>query len=353
MSGTHSLHVVLVQPVPYVCPDLAEALSAASALQLTELKGSVARIVQALPGLNPAPDVVLIYCPFYNAPVQRLAAGILDHTEAEVLLLLTDSIPAESLIEQRLGALRCPKPGSEEGVRFPSELLQQVRLLGQRVRGGEPEHRLPVAEGLATPVDGHLSDLVITRRLIAIGASTGGTEALARLFRDLPPRIPGIVVVQHMPPVFTKMYAERLNRELPFAVCEATDGVLVEPGSIHIAPGDRHLLVERRGNRFYTRLGDTEKVSGHCPSVDALFSSVAHAVRSLATGVILTGMGADGAQGMLEMRGAGAYTIGQDEASSVVYGMPRKAYENGAVAMQAPLDRIAQAIMNHLGKATI
>jgi two-component system chemotaxis response regulator CheB len=184
--------------------------------------------------------------------------------------------------------------------------------------------------------------------IVAVGASTGGTEALAKLFRGLPPHMPGIVVVQHMPPVFTKMYADRLNNELEFDVVEAEDNAVVRPGSIHIAPGDRQMYVKRRGNGFVTALGGTEKVSGHCPSVDALFESVAKEAGRLACGIILTGMGADGAMGLLAMRRNGAYTLGQDEGSCVVYGMPKKAFECGAVVKQASLEDIPKHLVAHL-----
>jgi two-component system chemotaxis response regulator CheB len=185
-----------------------------------------------------------------------------------------------------------------------------------------------------------------------MGASTGGTEALAKLFHllpNLPERLPGIVVVQHMPPGFTQMYAERLNRELPFFdVKEAFDDEIIHSNTIRIAPGDSHLRIKRRDGYFATSVGGDNKVNGHCPSVDVLFDSVAAVAGKLATGVILTGMGADGARGLLRMRNAGAYTFGQDEESCVVYGMPWKAYEFGAVVRQAPLTDIPALLVAHL-----
>jgi two-component system chemotaxis response regulator CheB len=133
-------------------------------------------------------------------------------------------------------------------------------------------------------------------------------------------------------------------------VTEAADNVQIRPRCIYIAPGDRHLTVRKRGNSFYTALGGTEKVSGHCPSVDVLFESVASQAGSMAVGIILTGMGADGAQGLLRMRKAGAYTIGQDEASCVVYGMPKKAFEYGAVVKQTGLSDISKVLTTQLMK---
>ncbi|NLT13233.1 MAG: chemotaxis response regulator protein-glutamate methylesterase [Clostridiales bacterium] len=185
-----------------------------------------------------------------------------------------------------------------------------------------------------------------TKRLIALGASTGGTEALFNILSALPPNMPGIVIVQHIPPVFSTLFAERLNKSLQLRVKEAQVGDYVENGLVLIAPGDQHMQVKKLGNRLRVELSAGEKVSGHCPSVDVLFNSVATACGKDAVGVILTGMGSDGAKGLLAMRQKGAKTIGQDAASSVVYGMPKVAFDIGAVEKQAPLDSIAQAIIN-------
>jgi two-component system chemotaxis response regulator CheB len=185
---------------------------------------------------------------------------------------------------------------------------------------------------------------VMDNKLIAIGASTGGTEALPGILKDLPPEMPGIVVVQHMPPVFTRMYAQRLDGLLKFHVAEARDGDEVRPGTVLIAPGDRHMRIEKAGGRYKVRCAAGEKVSGHCPSVDVLFESVALSAGRNAVGVILTGMGADGARGLLSMKQKGARTAGQDKDSCVVYGMPKVAFELGAVEQQAPLNKLPHII---------
>jgi len=195
-----------------------------------------------------------------------------------------------------------------------------------------------------------LPEAVLESTLIAIGASTGGTEALVSFFHRLPARMPGMVVVQHMPPVFTKMYADRLQSELPFEVVEATHGAPILPGSIHIAPGSHQMTVRRQGSGWVTCLGGTERVGGHCPAVDVLFGSVAREAGDKAVGIILTGMGSDGAKGLLEMRRQGAFTLGQDEGSSVVYGMPRKAFECGAVSRQGPLSELPLMLLGHLSR---
>lgn len=188
----------------------------------------------------------------------------------------------------------------------------------------------------------------ISGTILAIGASTGGTEAIYNVITSLPRDMPGILIVQHMPPVFTRLYADRLNNSCKLEVKEAQDGDLVKPGRVLVAAGDYHMRLARGPSGYYVKSTQGERVNGHCPSVDVLFDSVAEVAKSKAIGVILTGMGADGAKGLLNMRKQGAYTIGQDEKTSTVYGMPMVAYNIGAVAKQLPLDKIAQEICNYL-----
>ncbi len=182
-------------------------------------------------------------------------------------------------------------------------------------------------------------------RVIAIGASTGGTEAIYNVLKDLPSDMPGIVIVQHIPPVFSKMFAERLNDSTRLRVKEAQQGDLVERGKVLIAPGDAHMRLKKTGNKLSVEVFKGEKKNGHCPSVDILFESVAKVIGANAVGVILTGMGADGAKGLLAMRERGAKTIGQNEKTAVVYGMPKVAYDIGAVMRQLPLNDIPLALL--------
>lgn len=187
--------------------------------------------------------------------------------------------------------------------------------------------------------------------LIAIGASTGGTEAIAEVLQNLHKDVPGIVVVQHMPAGFTELYANRLNERCELEVREAKNGDIVRPGLVLLAPGgDRHMEVIRQDNMYKIVLKRAPKVNGHCPSVDVLFSSVAKHTKGNALGVILTGMGGDGAKGLLEMRNAGSHTIGQDETTCIVYGMPKVAYELGAVEYQEKLPEIAKKIYYVINK---
>ncbi|MCX6051470.1 MAG: chemotaxis response regulator protein-glutamate methylesterase [Campylobacterales bacterium] len=187
-----------------------------------------------------------------------------------------------------------------------------------------------------------------TNKILAIGASTGGTEALKDVLIGLPRNGPGTVVVQHMPANFTEPFAQRLNSLCAMEVREAKNGDSITPGVVLVAPGDYHMVVRRSGARYYVEIGSGEKVSGHRPSVDVLFHSVAKIAGANAIGVILTGMGGDGAKGLLAMKNAGARTIGQDEASCVVYGMPKIAYDIGAVERQVPLSKVAHAILSSL-----
>lgn len=189
---------------------------------------------------------------------------------------------------------------------------------------------------------------ISTSQIIAIGASTGGTEAIVSILKELPNTIPGIVIVQHMPPNFTRMFAERLNSITSLNVKEAQTGDQVLPGHVLVAPGDYHMKVYKSGSSYYIRCFKGEKVNGHCPSVDVLFKSVAAEAGKNAIGIILTGMGSDGAKGLLAMKNSGARTIGQDENSSVVYGMPKVAYNIGAIEKQAPLVKIPGLILTLL-----
>lgn len=187
--------------------------------------------------------------------------------------------------------------------------------------------------------------------VVAIGASTGGTEAIAAVLKEFGTDIPGVVLVQHMPQGFTQMYANRLNEECRVRVKEAKSGDMVRPGQVLVAPGgDQHMQLVKINGTYQVVLKNAPKVNGHCPSVDVLFDSVAKVAGKKAIGIILTGMGGDGAKGLLEMRKAGARTIGQDESTCIVYGMPKVAYDLGAVEYQEKLPDIAKRTYGILSK---
>lgn len=186
----------------------------------------------------------------------------------------------------------------------------------------------------------------LTDSIIAIGASTGGTEAIKEVLQDMPADSPGIVITQHIPPKFSASFAERMNKLCAMNVCEAKEGQQIIAGHVYIAPGGQHLLVERSGARYVCRLNNGPEVNRHKPSVNVLFRSVANQLGQNAIGVILTGMGDDGAQGLLEMKNAGAKTIAQDERSSVVWGMPGEAVNLGAADEILPLGKVSDELVN-------
>lgn len=189
-----------------------------------------------------------------------------------------------------------------------------------------------------------------TEKIIAIGASTGGTEAIKQVLSTLPAHAPGIVITQHIPESFSKPFAERMDRSSALTVFEASDGQQILAGHVYIAPGDRHLVIERSGARYICKLHDGPPVNRHRPSVDVMFRSISQNVGPNAIGVLLTGMGNDGAAGLKEMHNAGASTIIQDEKTSVVWGMPGEAYKIGAVDTVEPIDNISNRILKTIHK---
>jgi two-component system chemotaxis response regulator CheB len=221
-----------------------------------------------------------------------------------------------------------------------------ARVSGRRGTDEYERRRIsPLPEPLTRPRPRWSTNATSSDRVIAIGASAGGTAALHKVLGTMPTDCPGIVVVQHMPAGFTAAFAQRLNETCKIEVREAKDGDLIYPGTALIAPGNHHLLVARRGEAFYASVRSGPAVNRHRPSVNVLFHSVAANAGSRAVGALLTGMGDDGAQGLLELRQSGAATFAQDEASCVVYGMPKEAVACGAVDATTALDRMAHALM--------
>ena len=235
-----------------------------------------------------------------------------------------------------------PTIGLTEGFMFASVMRSSPR--SRRPRGPMSGRCLgPMSEnGPTVPRSLANTGYSSSEKLIAVGASTGGVEALHALLGAFPPDAPAILVTQHMPPMFTASFAQRLDQRCAVTVTQAKDGERVLPGHVYIAPGSHHLELARSGANYICRLHDRAPVSGHRPSVDVLFQSVARAAAADAVGIILTGMGKDGALGLLEMRRAGASTIGQDEASCVIYGMPKAAHDCGATEIELPIGKIAE-----------
>lgn len=263
---------------------------------------------------------------------QALAAGAVD-------VILKPSLGvAEHLQDMRIQI--CDTIKAAALVRPERKIHRDVA----NARSGEPEKKL-TADAILPPPSGHAMART-TEAVVCIGASTGGTESLRAVLETLPAATCGIVIVQHMPEKFTSSFAQRLNTLCEMEVKEAADGDAVLRGRILIAPGNYHLLLERSGARYYVSVKQGPLVSRHRPSVDVLFRSAARSAGSNAVGVIMTGMGDDGARGLKEMKDAGAVTIAQDEATSVVFGMPKEAIARGGVDRVVPLQAIAREILH-------
>lgn len=257
---------------------------------------------------------------------------------------LTHKGASETLLALELGAVdfvEKPKTASPEGLALFGDVLRQK----VRAAAGSDVRALNTAQqgsGVVAPF------AAAPGTLIALGASTGGVEAIRAVLGRLPATCPPVVIAQHMPPGFTARFAERLTDVTDLTVVEAQDRLALRPGHAYVAPGDYHLRVERSSGELKCRITQDDLASGHRPSVDVLFESVAKSVGPMAVGAILTGMGRDGARGLKLMREAGAYTLGQSQSSALVYGMPRVAFEEGAVVEQAPLEAIAAKLASAL-----
>jgi len=254
---------------------------------------------------------------------------------------LTQAGAEMTLRALELGAVDCVgKPADATGTQEAlAEIVTKVKIAARasvRTNAGAAPAAAPVRR----------KDFVPSGDIVAIGSSTGGVEALLSILTLFPETCPPTVITQHMPATFTASFAARLDRASGAKVQEAVDGALLEPGKVYVAPGGAAHLTVVRSAGLRCRLVQGDPVSGHRPSVDVLFNSVANAVGDKAVGAILTGMGRDGAQGLLAMRKAGAKTLGQDEASCVVYGMPRSAFEIGAVEKQVSLSHMGQSILD-------
>ncbi|TKC89244.1 chemotaxis response regulator protein-glutamate methylesterase [Trinickia terrae] len=246
-----------------------------------------------------------------------------------------------------------PKVGIRDGMLdYAEKLADKVRAAARaRVRQAASAPQAAAGAGAAAaPVHAPMlnNPLVSTEKLIIIGASTGGTEAIREVLVPLPPDAPAVLIAQHMPPGFTKSFAQRLNGLCRISVKEAEHGERVLPGHAYIAPGHAHLLLARSGANYIAHLSDDPPVNRHRPSVDVLFRSAAQHAGKNAVGVILTGMGKDGAAGLLDMRNSGAYTLAQDEASCVVFGMPREAIAMGGADEVASLSEMSRRVMVRL-----
>jgi two-component system chemotaxis response regulator CheB len=281
-------------------------------------------------------------------PIPVVMCSSLTESGSETLMQALEAGAVDVILKPKIAAADFL---AESGAR----IRETIRAAAQ-ARLGSARKRLVAASSSSGPAAKLTADAVLpppsgramaktTEMVVCVGASTGGTEALRELLVALPANTPGIVIVQHMPEKFTAAFAKRLNGLCEVEVKEAENGDPVLRGHVLIAPGDKHMLLERQGARYMVSVRDGPLVSRHRPSVDVLFRSAARSAGANAMGVIMTGMGDDGARGMLEMHQAGAFNVAQDEATSVVYGMPKEAVAKGGVDRIVPLEQIAKEIL--------
>jgi two-component system chemotaxis response regulator CheB len=280
-----------------------------------------------------------------QCPIPVVMCSSLTEEGSETLLQALEAGAVDIILKPRVGVADHLLEHHFE-IRETVKAAAQARLARRRPRSAiksAPEKRL-TADAVLPPPTGRAMSRT-TEMVVCIGASTGGTEALREVLENLPANSPGIVVVQHMPANFTKAFATRLNGLCDVEVKEATDGDPVLRGHVLIAPGGRHMMLQRQGARYYVSVKDGPLVSRHRPSVDVLFRSAARNAGANAVGIIMTGMGDDGARGLLEMREAGGRTLAQDEATSIVFGMPKEAIERGGAEQVVPLPQIARELL--------
>jgi two-component system chemotaxis response regulator CheB len=296
------------------------------------------------------PDVVTLDVEMPRMDGLSFLAKLMKHYPLPVVIVssLTPKNSEAAIRALALGAVEviC-KPGTQYSVPdVAAELVRAIRAasVARLPQKGSRPASLPVT------VDSPGLHLATTHKVLAIGASTGGTRAIEDLLRALPANVSGTVIVQHMPEHFTAAFANRLNQVCPMEVREARDNDAVVPGVVLIAPGNRHMLLHKSGAKYFVRLKDGPPVHHHRPSVDVLFHSVARNAGRNAVGVILTGMGADGAKGMLAMHESGAYTLAEHEQSCVVFGMPKEAIKLDAVHEITPLPHMPQAVLKALAR---
>jgi two-component system, chemotaxis family, protein-glutamate methylesterase/glutaminase len=263
---------------------------------------------------------------------------------------LTERNAEASLRALELGAVDViakPRGADVQGLtEFATQIADKLRAAAKAELGARSGAALS-----SKILDGVADRKLLESQIVAIGASTGGTEAIREIMLRLPPETPPIVIVQHMPEMFTRMFAKRLDEQCRIRVSEAVDREKLLPGHAYVAPGDWHLSVRRAGKGFEARVEQTAQVNRHRPSVDVLFESVAAAAAERTTAAILTGMGNDGAAGVRRIKAAGGYTVAQDEASCVVFGMPKTAIETGCVDQVLPIGGIAEDIMQRVREA--
>ncbi|MDL2220019.1 chemotaxis response regulator protein-glutamate methylesterase [Ruminococcaceae bacterium OttesenSCG-928-O06] len=338
------IRVMLVDDSPLFVAAMKSALEKEANIQVAGTAGNGQDALQQVPSVRP--DVIICDVQMPRMSGIEFVKELLKTRKIPVVVI--SGTPGVTLAALAAGAVDfIPKPEAGEARdAFFKRMITTIRVAASANVGAKTALRQNAAPHHAPSVfTSAPADVVV-----AIGASTGGTDAIAAVIRNFPASFPGVLITQHMPAGFTAMYAERLDRECKMQVREVKDGDRLQKGLILLAAGDKHLRLRKDQKGYYASSRPGMKVNGHMPSVDVLFESVAEVAGARAAGVILTGMGGDGAEGLLKMRKAGAYTIGQDKESSVVYGMPMMAYNKGAVTKQLPLEDIANDLISHMNK---
>lgn len=329
--------------------DLSKAMSSDPAIEIVGTAANSAEAEEKLKELKPNVMTLDVELP-KESGISFLKRILKTYPVPTVVVTCAPTSAFEAMNAGAVDFVKKPETTSQQDLqRFSARLRQAVKIASISKVKTENVSVPTASKPVSTNLEGcKVNPLTAKDKIIALGASTGGTDALQAVVQDLPADTPGIIITQHMPPVFTKMYAERLNRICKMSCKEAEDGDRVERGRIIVAAGGFHLRLCKDANGYFVSSKKGEKVSGHCPSVDVMFESVAKTAGKNAIGAILTGMGADGAKGLKKMREAGAFTIGQDKESCVVYGMPMVAFNTGAVCRQAPLTEIPKIILEQL-----
>lgn len=347
MNTKNKIRVMVVDDSMLARSMIIKGLSAHPQLEVVGYAINTFDAKQKIPRLNPDVITLDVEMPGQSG-IEFLKEYIPMHPIPVVLCSTLNLKVFDALEAGAVDFVRKPF-GPDNQTAFVTVLTQKVIAASQaKPRVAAARNAGSASAAGAAPVTNLGGTSTLNNVIIGLGASTGGTDATLEVMKRLPKDIPGMIIVQHMPPGFTKMYAERLNRLCQMEVREAQNGDEIRRGLALVAPADLQTRVVKVGTRYTVKCSSGEKVSGHRPSVDALFQSMSEVVRSPMVGIIMTGMGQDGAAGLLAMRKRGAYTIGQDKASSVVYGMPKVAYDIGAVCSQAPCDGIAGLLLRHL-----
>lgn len=332
---------------------LARFLSEGEAVEVVGKAGDPYEARDMILSLRPDVLTLDVEMPKMNG-IQFLRKLVPQYPIPSVVVSSAPIMAFEALESGAVDYVKKPMAKTQEDLRnFASELESKI-VIASQAKVIKRKNTVFHEKKESKPGDGHSEQKPVARRskelgkIVALGASTGGTDALQTVLSGFPEDMAPVVIVQHMPPVFTKMFADRLNRICAIRVKEAENGDRLENGLALLAPGETQMRVKKDRDGYYVEVGPGDKVSGHCPSVDVLFFSVAQTAGKNAVGVIMTGMGGDGANGLVAMHEKGAFTIGQDKESCVVYGMPMVAYKMGGCSVQAPLDDISGRILAHL-----